>query len=99
MARNGDKNTTQLSSTVSLCINDEAISEIARAVLKEVCEDLDWPNGRIALTEPEAAAALGVPRHVLRDFRLSGRVKFTRIGRKILYTRSQLLCALQAESS
>jgi hypothetical protein len=57
---------------------------------------IDWPAGRVALDEAEAARACGVARHVLRDLRLSGRIKGRKLGRKIVYTRQDVLAALEA---
>lgn len=64
---------------------------LAKTAVTEVLCALDWPQHRLALTEKEAAAALGVGRHVLRDLRLNGGVNYSRIGRKIVYSRDQLL--------
>ena len=48
-------------------------------------------NGRIAFTEAEAATLVGVPRHSLRDARLRGEINASRIGRRIIYSREELL--------
>jgi len=55
---------------------------------------VDWPNGRLALDEAEAARACGVGRHVLRDLRLAGKIKARKLGKKVIYTRTDLLIAL-----
>ena len=47
-------------------------------------------DGRLAYTEPEAAALLGIPRHSLRDCRLRGEVTASRIGKRIVYSREAL---------
>jgi DNA-binding FadR family transcriptional regulator len=73
--------------------NDE-LRTLVRAVVAETLASCDWPPGRVSLTESEAAEACGVGRHVLRDLRLAGRVKARRLGRKIVYTRDDLLGAL-----
>jgi hypothetical protein len=73
---------------------------IVRTIVSQVLTAIDWPVGRIALTEVEAANACGVNRHVLRDLRLAGRIPFRRLGRKIVYQRQDLINALQpCESS
>lgn len=46
---------------------------------------------RLAYPEAEAAMLLGVARHVLRDARLRGEIKATRIGKRIVYARDELL--------
>ena len=73
----------------------DEIREIVRQVVAEVLAAIDWPTGRLTLTEVEAAAACGVARHVLRDLRLAGAIKARRIGRKAVYTRTDLLAALE----
>lgn len=60
-------------------------------VVREILGLLDWPVGRLALTEPEAAQAIGVPRHVLRDARLAGELRGRRVGKRVIYTRQDLL--------
>ena len=46
---------------------------------------------RIALTEAEAAQALGVRQHVLRDLRLQGKINASRVGRRIVYECTEIL--------
>ena len=48
-------------------------------------------SGRLAFTEPEAAALLGVKAHVLRDCRRRGELDGAKAGSRILYTRDDLL--------
>jgi hypothetical protein len=47
-------------------------------------------GARLAFTEPEAAAAMGIARHVLRDARLRGELKAKRVGKRLLYSRAEL---------
>ena len=77
-----------------LLLDTDDLREMVSAVVTETLSALDWPDGRMALTEQEAAAACGVARHVLRDMRLAGKINGRKLGRKILYTRSDLLEAL-----
>lgn len=83
-------------SAVQLTIDRHLLREVVEEVLREAIGILDWPAGRIALDEEEAAQACGVRRHVLRDMRLSGRIKAPRIGRKYVYTRDDLLVAIRS---
>jgi hypothetical protein len=53
-------------------------------------------GARLAYSEPEAAAALGVKPHVLRDARLRGEILPTKCGGRIAYERSELLRYLAA---
>ena len=45
---------------------------------------------RLAYSEPEAASALGVKAHVLRDARLRGEIQATKIGGRIGYEAAEL---------
>ncbi len=94
MARTRNDNKTSVQSCVSLNFDRGLLQQIVAEVIREVATDIDWPAGRIAISEVEAAEALGVRRHVLRDLRLSGRISATRLGRSIMYTRRQLFDAL-----
>jgi hypothetical protein len=53
-------------------------------------------DGRLAFTEPEAAALLGVKPYVLRDCRLRGEVEGSKIGKRIMYSREELMKLLAA---
>ena len=81
---------------VQFNLDRHLLRELVEEVLTEAISVLDWPAGRVALDEQEAAAACGVRRHVLRDLRLSGRIKAHKLGRKYVYTRDDLLTALNA---
>jgi len=74
--------------------DNDALSQLIREAIDEAIGAIDWPPGRIALDESEAAKACGVARHVLRDLRLSGQIKAHRLGRKVVYTRPDILTAL-----
>jgi hypothetical protein len=54
-------------------------------------------GGRLAFSEVEAAALLGLRPHVLRDLRLSGRVVAVKAGRSYRYSRVSLLAFLAAD--
>jgi hypothetical protein len=53
-------------------------------------------NGRLGYTEPEAAAALGIQRHALRDARLRGEIAASKIGKRIVYSPGDLVALLVA---
>lgn len=59
------------------------------AVIRKVLADVIEPK-RLAFTEPEAAALLGVQSHVLRDARLRGEITPTKLGSRIGYSRREL---------
>ncbi len=63
---------------------------VAETVAKLEAEHSKF-NGRIAYTEPEAAALLGVQAHVLRDLRRMGEIEASRLGKRIVYMRADLI--------
>lgn len=67
------------------------IERVVTRVLDQRQADDAKLGNRLAYTEPEAAALLGMPAHVLRDARLRGEVVGSRIGKRIFYSRDQLL--------
>ena len=70
------------------------IEQVVVETLRQV-ERLGTNYGdRLAYTEPEAAALLGVARHVLRDCRLRGEIKSSKCGRRIVYRREDLIALL-----
>jgi hypothetical protein len=77
-----------------IALDEDELRPLIREVVAEVLQTVDWPEGRIALTEAEAAEACGVRRHVLRDLRLAGKITGRRLGKRIVYTRQDLLNAL-----
>lgn len=86
-------------SVFSLTVPTEALRAMVRDTVVETLELFDWPPGRVALTEEEAAEACGVGRHVLRDLRLQGKLNFHRLGKRNLYTRKDLLESLHGFKS
>jgi hypothetical protein len=78
-------------------VDPAELREVLEIVVREILGLLDWPVGRLALTEPEAAQALGVPRHVLRDARLAGQLRGRRVGKRIVYTREDLVEYLRGD--
>ena len=62
------------------------------ATLARVAEaEAKLPIGRLAYPEAEAAQLLGIAVHCLRDSRLRGEVAASRVGKKMLYQRGELL--------
>jgi hypothetical protein len=85
---------------LSLSLPPELLRPLVRQVVEETIARLEQaraalPADRLAYTEPEAAALLGLRVHQLRDERLRGNVKASvGPGRKILYDRNELLAYL-----
>lgn len=68
------------------------IREIVEAVFDEASEFKKLMNGKIAVTEPEAASLLGLNAWQLRDIRLAGKITHSRIvGNKVRYILDDLL--------
>ncbi len=68
------------------------VRQVASSVVDQLrADEQQLPEDRLSYTEPEAAALLGVERHRLRDARLRGEVDASKIGKVIVYERSDLL--------
>ena len=72
------------------------IERVVAAVLDRLDSQRDAIGERIAYNEAEAAALLGVERHVLRDARLRGELSGSRVGKGIRYERDELLRFLRS---
>ncbi len=73
------------------------IEQVVHATVAQLLADQALSSDRIAFTEPEAASLLGVARHTLRDARLRGELAGSRVGKKIVYERTELLRFLQQQ--
>ena len=82
---------------MTLTIDPGELRKLVEQVVREVLGAIDWPAGRVALTEPEAAAAIGRPRHVLRDARLRGELAGRRAGKCVVYQRADLIAWLDGQ--
>ncbi|RIK75387.1 MAG: hypothetical protein DCC68_21295 [Planctomycetota bacterium] len=74
-------------------------TELAPVIRQVVAETLAataaLPADRIGHTEAEAAALLGMAKHMLRDARLRGEIKGRRVGKSIYYGRGELIRFLE----
>lgn len=70
------------------------IEQVVAETITQLDKDRAKLGGRIAFSEPEAAATLGIQRHALRDARLRGEVHASRIGKRVVYARENLLALL-----
>lgn len=73
----------------------ENLRPLIAAVVAEVLDRAALPVSgrdaeRLAWPETEAAAMLGCGRHVLRDARLRGEIKSTKVGGRVAYTHKHL---------
>ena len=83
-------------------IDHNALAPLIRAVAQEVVSELRddehrLDKDRLAYPEAEAAALMGVPRHRLRDARLRGELKASRIGKVLVYEDSELRAFLRRQ--
>lgn len=63
------------------------VQEIVAQVIEELQQHQQMLNGKLALSEPEAAELLGLHPWQLRDLRLAGKLGYSRIvGNKVRYT-------------
>jgi hypothetical protein len=76
-------------------IESDEIRGLVKEVVRETLAPIDWPVHRLTLSEQEAAEACGVGRHVFRDLRLGGQSRARRLGKKVVYTRTDVLAALE----
>jgi hypothetical protein len=84
-----------------LQVDPEELRPIVAAVVAEVLaqlkDDQAALDGKLAYSEQEAAALLGLAPHQLRDERLRGRIAASSIvGRRIRYLRGDLVGYLMA---
>lgn len=79
--------------------DQEQLANMIEKIIFDSFQKMEHTNislgNRLSFTEPEAAALLGVERYALRDARLRGEVEASKVGRRILYSRDQLLRLLQ----
>ena len=84
-------------------ILDDELRPLIEQVVTETVNRLDAERvrlgGRLAYAEAEAAALIGVERHVLRDARLRQEIEGSKVGKKIVYTRDQLLRFLDKQKT
>jgi excisionase family DNA binding protein len=74
---------------------ESLVRRIVAEVLAELEQHQQIHQGRLAYTEAEAAAMLGLKQHQLRDIRRDGKIHHTRIvGRQIRYTLQDLMAYL-----
>jgi hypothetical protein len=72
-------------------VSPDEFSPLIEAIVQKCLSRLEKFDERVAYDEQTAARLLSVPRTSLRDERLRGRVKASRVGRRIRYTRQDLL--------
>lgn len=72
------------------------VQEIVAQVVETLQQHQQLLNGKLALSEPEAAELLGLHPWQLRDLRLAGKIGHSRIvGNKVRYTLQDLMAYLR----
>jgi hypothetical protein len=86
-----------MATSINLDLDPATLEPLIRRVVEETFARLEserarLDNGKLAYPEAEAAALLSLAPHQLRDERRRGRIKASiGPGRKVLYTRQQLI--------
>jgi len=84
---------------MKLQLEADDLRPLVQMIVAEVMEQREADraklDGRLAYTEQEAAALLGVQPHVLGDARRRGEIAGSRVGKRVLYERDQLLDLLK----
>lgn len=79
--------------------DDSVVTAIAAAVAAKLNTSPqlpNWPEGRGTLNEAETAGYLGIGMDFLRQLRQEGRIPYHKIGRRIVYTASDVARFLDA---
>jgi hypothetical protein len=71
------------------------VKEVFCELLKQQAETDAKLGERLGYSEAEAAAALGIAKHRLRDARLRGEISAKRVGRSFIYSRQTLVDFLE----
>jgi hypothetical protein len=84
---------------MNLSFDPRDLRPLVEQVVIEAIERLEVARAqvgdRLAYDEHEAAALIGVRRHVLRDARLRGELVASRIGRRVIYRRDDIVQFLE----
>ena len=78
---------------MKITVDDELrplIEQVVTETMNRLEADRARLSSRLAFTEAEAAALIGVERHVLRDARRRGEIEASKVGKRIVYTPDKL---------
>jgi hypothetical protein len=80
-------------------LDPEDLRPLVEIVVTETIKQLEAEraklDGQLAFTEAKAAALIGVAPHVLGDARRRGEVSGSKCGKRVVYTREELLVFLR----
>lgn len=66
------------------------VETVVAETLARIAPVANGQSERLSYTEEEAATLCGINRHNLRDARLAGELEFSRLGKRVCYTRENL---------
>ena len=77
---------------MKLEFNNDELRPLVDAVVSEVIARVERAefSGKLALPEAEAAAALGLAKHQLRDCRRRGELTGSKVGKQVVYAIEEL---------
>ena len=88
---------------MKITLEDADLRPLIERVVAETIERLDNERAklgnRLGHPEPEAAALIGVQRHTLRDCRLRGEIEGRLVGKRIVYSRDELIRFMRGETT
>jgi hypothetical protein len=79
-------------------LTETIIAAVREAVGQALSDIGQLPADRLGYTEQQAAEALGIARHVLRDCRLRGEIAARKVGKTYVFSRVELLTFLNSHS-
>ena len=87
---------------MKITLEDTDLRPLVERVVVETVERLSDERAqlgnRLGYPEAEAAALLGVARHTLRDCRLRGEIAARLVGKRMVYSRDELVRFLRGEA-
>ncbi len=88
---------------MKITLDQSDLQPIIEAAVAETLRQIDEREtelgSRLAFSEPDSAALLGVARHTLRDCRRRGEIHAKKVGKEFRYSRSSLLRFLAEDGS
>ena len=88
---------------MKIVLEDTDLRPLIECVVAETVERLAEEKARmgnrLGYPEAEAAALIGVQRHTLRDCRLRGEIEGRLVGKRIVYSRDELIRFMRGETT
>lgn len=80
---------------MQLSLSHDDLKPLVRELIAELLDQFGADPSRIAYSEAEAAALLGLNSHQLRDARLKGQITGSKLGKSWHYSRADLIAFLE----